>query len=147
MSVYYADTSAVVKLLAEEAHSRAFADFYDSQPNAQWVSSALLKIELTRTVRRAAPALLPGAKDLLLAFSYISIGDDIVDAAMDEPDRALRSLDAIHLATARVLAVELDGFVSYDDRLLAAVAEAGLVAVSPRDEPSGPDNGTLWPDR
>lgn len=138
MSLYYADTSAVVKLFAEETHSRALADFYDSQPNAQWVSSTLLEIELIRTVRRAAPVLLTDAKDLLLAFAYIAIGDDIVDAAMDEPDQALRSRDAIHLATARVLATDLDGFVSYDDRLLAAVSGAGLVGLSPRDEPSGP---------
>ncbi|HEX8509482.1 MAG TPA: type II toxin-antitoxin system VapC family toxin [Propionibacteriaceae bacterium] len=133
MTLYYADTSAVVKLLAEEVHSRAFARFYDSHADAQWVSSALLRVEVTRTVRRAAPALLPEAKDLLLAFSYIAISDDIVDAAMDEPDRSLRSLDAIHLTTARILASELDAFVSYDDRLLTVADGAGLVVASPRD--------------
>ncbi|HXZ75136.1 MAG TPA: hypothetical protein VEH31_30290 [Streptosporangiaceae bacterium] len=36
----------------------------------------------------------------------------------------LRSLDAIHLATARILAPELDAFVSYDDRLLRAATDA-----------------------
>ena len=41
MSLYYADTSAVVKLLAEETHSRAFATFYDGNTDAEWVSSAL----------------------------------------------------------------------------------------------------------
>ncbi len=134
MRLYYADTSAVVKLLAEEVHSKAFANFYDSRPDAQWVSSALLRIEVTRAVRRAAPALLPEAKDLLLAFSYIAISDDIVDGAMDEPDRTLRSLDAIHLTSARILASELDAFISYDDRLLTAATEAGLVVASPRDQ-------------
>ena len=48
------------------------------------------------------PALLPEARDLLTAFSYIAIDDEIVDGAMGEPDRGLRSLDAIHLATARI---------------------------------------------
>ena len=57
MSLYYADTSAVIKLLAEESHSKAFAAFYDSHADAEWVSSALLRIELTRAVARAAPAL------------------------------------------------------------------------------------------
>ena len=106
MSLYYADTSAVIKLLAEEthSHSRAFAAFYDTHADAEWVSSALLRIEVTRAVARAMPALLPDARDLLLAFSSIAIDDDIVEAAMNEPDRALRSLDAIHLATARILA-------------------------------------------
>jgi len=52
---------------------------------------------------------------------------------VNEPDRGLRSLDAIHLATARVLAPELDAVVTYGGRLLHAAAEAGLVTVSPRD--------------
>ncbi len=133
MSLYYADTSAVIKLLAEETHSTAFAAFYDEHADAEWVSSALLRIEVTRAVTRAMPALLPDARDLLLAFSYIAIDEDIVDGAMSEPDRGLRSLDAIHLATARVLAPDLDAIVSYDDRLTKAAEDAGLPTASPRD--------------
>lgn len=133
MSLYYADTSAVIKLLAEETDSKAFAAFYDDHSDAEWVSSALLRIEVTRAVVRAAPSLLPDSRDLLPAFSYIAIDDDIVEGAMNEPDRGLRSLDAIHLATARILAPEIDGLVSYDDRLLRAAAEAGLPTISPRD--------------
>ena len=53
---------------------------------------------------------------------------------MSEPDRGLRSLDAIHLATARILAPELDGLVTYDDRLIRAATDAGLVTVSPGTE-------------
>lgn len=133
MSLYYADTSAVIKLLAEEAHSRALAEFYDTDPDGEWVSSALLRIELTRAVMRAIPALLPDAHELLLAFSYISIDDDVIEGAMNEPDRGLRSLDAIHLATARILAPELDFFITYDDRLGRAAEDAGLAVVSPVD--------------
>jgi uncharacterized protein len=87
VSLYYADTSVVIKLLAEEADSKAFAAFYDAQGDAEWVSSALLRIEVTRVVLRAIPALLPEARDLLLAFSYIAIDDEVVDGAMSEPDR------------------------------------------------------------
>ena len=133
MSLYYTDTSAVIKLLVEETDSKAFAAFYDAHSDAEWVSSALLRIELTRAVARAMPALLPDARELLLAFSCIAIDDDIVEGAMNEPDRGLRSLDAIHLATARILAPELDALVTYDDRLLRAATDAGLVIVSPRD--------------
>ena len=131
MTLYYADTSAVIKLLAEETHSPALATFYDEHGEAEWVSSALLKIELTRAVTRVMPVLLPDARDLLRAFSYVSIDDDIVEAAMNEPDRGLRSLDAIHLATARIFGDELDALVSYDDRLLRAAGEAGLPTASP----------------
>jgi predicted nucleic acid-binding protein len=133
VSLYYADTSAVIKLLVEETDSTAFAAFYDTHASAEWVSSALLRIEVGRAVARAMPTLLPEARDLLLAFSCIAIDDDIVEGAMNEPDRMLRSLDAIHLATARILAPELDALVTYDDRLVRAAGDAGLVTISPRD--------------
>ena len=131
MSLYYADTSAVISLLAEQTHSKAFAAFYDGHADAEWVSSALLRIEVTRAVARAMPALLPEARDLLTAFSCIAIDDDVVGAAMSEPDRRLRSGDAIHLATARILAPELEAVVTYDERLIKAAADAGLNTVSP----------------
>ena len=133
MSLYYADTSAVIKLLVEETDSNAFAAFYDAHSEAEWVSSALLRIEVMRAVAWARPALLPAARDMLLAFSYIAIDGDVVEGAMNEPDRSLRSLDAIHLATARILAPELDALVTYDDRLRKASSDAGLVTVSPQD--------------
>jgi predicted nucleic acid-binding protein len=133
VTLYYADTSAVIKLLVEETYSKAFAAFYDSHADAEWVSSALLRVELTRAVSRAMPVLLPDARDLLLAFSYVAIDDDIVEAAMNEPGRMLRSLDAIHLATARLLGPDIDALASYDDRLITAAKDAGLETVSPRD--------------
>lgn len=133
MSLYYVDTSAAIKLLMEETHSKAFAAFYDAHVDAEWVSSSLLRIEIIRAIARARPALLPDARDLLLAFSYVGMDDDIVDAAMNEPDRMLRSLDAIHLATARVLGSDLDAIVTYDDRLESAATDAGCTVVRPRD--------------
>jgi uncharacterized protein len=133
VSLFYVDTSAAIKLLVVESHSKAFAAFYDTHADAEWVSSALLRIELTRAVGRAMPALLPDARDLLLAFSSIAIDDDIVEGAMNEPDRRLRSLGAIHLATVRILAPELDALITYDDRLLRAARDAGLVTLSPSD--------------
>jgi uncharacterized protein len=132
VSLYYIDTSAAIKLLVEETHSAAFAAFYDAATDAEWVSSALLRIEIIRAVARAKPVLLPDARDLLLAFSYITIDDEIVEAAMGEPDRSLRSLDAIHLATARLLGADLDAIVTYDDRLAKAASDAGLVTASPQ---------------
>jgi predicted nucleic acid-binding protein len=132
VSLYYIDTSAALKLLAEESHSRAFATFYDESVGASWVSSALLRIEVIRAVSRAMPPALPDARAHLLAFDYVSIDDEVVDAAMNEPDRMLRSLDAIHLATARVLGPDLDGLATYDDRLAVAAKDAGIPVIDPR---------------
>jgi uncharacterized protein len=133
VTLYYIDTSAALKLLAEESHSRAFATFYDESTGASWVSSALLRIEVIRAVSRVMPAALPDARSLLLAFDYVSIDDEVVDAAMNEPDRMLRLLDAIHLATARVLGTDLGGLATYDDRLAAAAKDAGISVIDPRD--------------
>jgi uncharacterized protein len=132
VSLFYIDTSAALKLLTEESHSRAFAAFYDESAGASWVSSALLRIEVMRAVSRVMPAVLPDARALLLAFDYVSIDDEVVDAAMNEPDRMLRSLDAIHLATARVLGPDLDGLATYDDRLAIAAKDAGISVIDPR---------------
>lgn len=137
MSLYYLDSSAALKLLVEETHSRAFAHFYDHNTEASWVSSSLLRIELIRAVARAMPVALPDARELLTAFDYVSLDEDIVAAAMNEPDPRLRSLDAIHLATTRVLGDELSGLVTYDDRLQAAATEAGLPLACPQDDQSG----------
>ena len=133
MSVYYVDTSAALKLLVEETHSLAFARFYDAHPDATWISSALLRIEVLRAVRRALPAALSDARDLLLAFDYLAIDDGVVEAAGNEPSRTLRSIDAIHLASARLLGADLTGLITYDDHLARAARSAGLKVVTPRD--------------
>jgi predicted nucleic acid-binding protein len=133
MSVYYVDTSAALKLLARESDSIALAAFYDAHTASSWVSSALLRIEVIRAVARGLPAVLPEARDLLLAFDYIAIDDEVVDAAMNEPHRMLRSLGAIHLATARLLGTDLAGLVTYDERLASAAREAGITVIDPRD--------------
>lgn len=132
MSIYYVDTSAAIKLLLEETDSKAFAAFYDAHTDAEWASSALLRIEVMRAVARAQPVLMPDARDLLLAFSYIAIDDEIVEAAMNEPGRKLRSRDAIHLATARALGPDLEAVITYDDRLAAAATDAGRAVIRPR---------------
>ena len=49
----------------------------------------------------------------------------------------LRTLDAVHIASARSLGDDLDAFVSYDRRQLEAAAGAGLTVVSPGAAGSG----------
>jgi hypothetical protein len=131
VSVYYIDTSASLKLLFEESHSQALADFYDANAVSPWLSSALLRIEVGRAVMRAQPMLIGQARDLLTAFHYIEIDNDLVDAAASEPDPLLRSLDAIHLASARLAGTDLAAVVTYDIRLRAAAVRAGLPVLSP----------------
>jgi predicted nucleic acid-binding protein len=72
------------------------------------------------------------AEKLLDAVITIAITDDLLDAAGRLPDPGLRSLDAIHLATALRLGTGLTSFVTYDRRLLTAAEQAGLVTAAPR---------------
>ena len=61
VSLYYADTSAMTKLLAEGNPFQSFAAFYHANADAKWISSALLRVEVTRALT-AMPALLPDAR-------------------------------------------------------------------------------------
>lgn len=133
MHLYYIDTSAALKLLVAEEHAQAFLAFYREHRNEEWVSSDLLRIEVTRVVTRHRSALVPDAQRLLDAFEYIPIDEDVVRMAMAEPDPLVRSLDAIHLATTRLLGAELTALLTYDDRLAQAAADAGMPVHAPRD--------------
>jgi predicted nucleic acid-binding protein len=133
MAVYYIDTSAAFKLLAAEEHAEAFLAFYREHRDDEWISSDLLRIEVTRAVTRHWRALIPDAQRLLDAFEYIQIDEEVVRTAMVEPDPLLRSLDAIHLATARLLGEELTALLTYDDRLAKAADDAGIPVHIPRD--------------
>src|SRR3984957_775748 len=133
MALYYLDTSAAFKLLAAEEHAEAFLGFYREHRSDSWISSDLLRIEVSRIVARNWPALIPDAQRLLDAFEYVQIDEDVVRSAIVEPDRMLRSLDAIHLATARLLDPELTALLTYDDRLAKAAADAGIPVLAPHD--------------
>ena len=95
MALYYLDTSAAFKLLAAEEHADAFLAFYREHRGDNWISSDLLRIEVSRAVARNWPALIPDAQRLLDAFEYVQIDEDVVRSAIVEPDWLLRSLDAI----------------------------------------------------
>jgi uncharacterized protein len=131
MALYYLDTSAAFKLLAAEQHSDAFFAFYQDHSTDTWISSDLLRIAVSRAVARTWPALIPDAQRLLDAFEYVQISEDVVRSAIVEPDRLLRSLDAIHLATARLLVPDLTALLTYDDRLAKAAADAGIAVLTP----------------
>ncbi len=124
----YLDTSAVVKLLLAEKESFALRQYLGDR---EWASSALLRTELIRALSRVDPAVVPRALDLLDRPSLLALGTRVLDAAARLLPPSLRSLDAIHLASALQLRDELTAFVAYDDRLLAAAAALGMPVASP----------------
>jgi predicted nucleic acid-binding protein len=119
----YLDASAFVKLVLDEPESVALDAALDDW---LWTSSALLDVDATLAVRRRDPARLDALKALLGAVRIIEIDGDIRRAAGELTDPGLRSLDAIHLATALSLGDRCGAFFAYDERLITAARAHGL---------------------
>ena len=126
----YLDSSAIVKLVVPEPESRALRQ--QLAPTGDWISSALAQVEVLRAIRRrnVPDEAVRDAERMLSRIALAPLAEPILNAAATAQPSGLRSLDAIHLATALSL-FGLDFFVTYDRRLLAAAAAAGLPAISP----------------
>lgn len=129
MPLLYLDSSAAVKLVIRETESDALVDWVAT--GAALVSSALLRTELLRAVRREDPARLERARATLMRFDLHAISENVLEAASSLDPVTLRSLDAIHLATAHRFATELAAIVTYDRRMIAGARAVGLPVASP----------------
>jgi predicted nucleic acid-binding protein len=130
--VLYLDTAALVKLVRPEPESAALADYLDARQETILVSSALVEVELPRALRRSEPALIGRVPGVLARLGRYDIDETVRQAAGSYPETTLRSLDAIHLATADVIfRAFLEAFVAYDHRLRTVAAEADLPVACP----------------
>jgi hypothetical protein len=128
--VIYLDSAAVVKLVHAEKESPALRDWLDERAETSWVSSVLAEIESFRALARHAPEAvvrLPRVLDLI-DLRELDAGTRIL--AQTVRPAMVRSLDAIHLATALRIN-PLTSFVTYDKRLADAAASAGLTVDMP----------------
>jgi predicted nucleic acid-binding protein len=124
----YLDSSALLKLVQVEPESVALERIVSDL--AARASSELARIEVLRKARRIGLPAEQKARRTLDGMSLRPIDADIITAASMLDPPLLRSLDAIHLATALSLE-DLDMFISYDSRLNEAAAAAGLNVESP----------------
>lgn len=126
----YLDTSALAKLVVRERETGSLRRWPGRRSDAM-ATSELAGTELVRATRRVAPDRMPHARAVLEVVDLIRVSTEICEsAAMIEPT-ALRSLDAIHLASALVLGDDLDVVVAYDERLVDAAVPLGLRTASP----------------
>jgi predicted nucleic acid-binding protein len=130
MTRWYIESSALVKVVHAEAETpklRAFLLTVDDL-----VTSALARTEVMRACRRTDPNSSSRVEAVLGAVSTIVAVDDVTlaDAAHLEPP-SLRSLDAIHVASARRVRGEVEGVITYDSRLAEAAADLGMAVASP----------------
>jgi uncharacterized protein len=129
--VIYLDTSAFVKLVWSERETLALQEFLAQKPEVLLVSSSLLTVEARRAVLREDAAQMPRADLLLTRIGQVGVTRAVVEAASRLPDPSVRSLDAIHVATALQLRPDLDAVVTYDHRLASAAEQQGLPVASP----------------
>jgi predicted nucleic acid-binding protein len=127
--ILYLDSSALVKLLIEESESAALREYLQVHVDDLQMSSALARTEVVRAVPGDA-ASVRGAWTLLDALGFVPVHVQILDQAAVLPG-VVRTLDAIHLATARFLSPQLRAVVTYDRRMAAAAEANGLPVAAP----------------
>lgn len=128
----YLDTSALVKLVVAEPESTALRSWLTTD-DREAVSCDLARTELMRAVRRGAPDRLVAARAVLDALTLVEVTTAVFETAGRLEPTEPRSLDALHVAAALDLGDDLDDFVAYDDRLLAAASANGISVVSRAD--------------
>jgi predicted nucleic acid-binding protein len=126
----YLDTSALVKLLVAEAESDALRTYLAEQASSRRVASGLVRTELRRAALRVDETLLPAVDRLLSSLALVRVDDPLLDAAGTLGPAVVRSLDAIHLASALRVA-PLTGLVTYDEPMQAAARSLGVPVAAP----------------
>jgi predicted nucleic acid-binding protein len=129
MRATYLDCSAIVKLVVAEPESRALrAHLRRRRP---LVSSALARTEILRALLPSGEIALARGREVLRRLDLVRINDRVLDMAGILRPARVRSLDAIHLATAQLLGEDLGQVVTYDDRMVDAAQSLGLTTTSP----------------
>jgi predicted nucleic acid-binding protein len=125
----YADAAALAKLIVDEPESAALAACVDGQ-RLVLVSSMIVRVEVTRAVRVSAePARAGELQQLFDRVTFVPPDERLLVLAATLGDKRLRSLDAIHLASA--VSYGTHQMLVYDQRLAEAAEAAGIRALSP----------------
>lgn len=129
--MYYVDTSAAAKLVLRERGSAAMNRWAETH-DGESCSSDLLRVELQRAVSRTAPEFQARARFVLDTMLLTALSSEMLERAARIEPVHLPSLDALHLVAALELGDELDGVVTYDERLAEAARANGIAVISPR---------------
>lgn len=129
MTLGYAESSALVKLALPEPESEALRQSFDGLERL--VTSELAITEVGRAALREGEAAATRARAALLKVDMVAVDRPTLERAAQLQPRTLRSLDAIHVATALALETADVVFYSYDRRTIEAAAANGLTVASP----------------
>ena len=129
MSAIYLDSSAIVKLAVLEPESGALRQYL--RRRRPWVSSSLARTEVLRALLPGGEKAAAAGRAVLARCDLVRLSDHVLArAGMLEPQE-LRSLDAIHLATAERLGRDIRELVIYDERMAQAARQLGYRVSSP----------------
>jgi predicted nucleic acid-binding protein len=127
--VFYLDSSAIVKLIVREPESLALRRYL--RRRRPLVASALARAEVMRAVLPLGETALRRVVEVVRRIELVRVNDRVLSAAGVLEPVELRTLDAIHLATAALFEESLGGLVSYDPRMLEAARSMGWAVVTP----------------
>lgn len=125
----YLDSSALVKLAVREPESAALRRYL--RRRRPLVSSALARTEVARALLPLGPDAVRRGHDVLAGIDLVRVNDRVLNDAGTMSPPELRSLDAVHLATAQQLGTDLARIVTYDERMAAAARALDLEVATP----------------
>ena len=124
------DSSAIVTLAVREPESLALRRYL--RRRQPLISSALARTEVLRALLPLGDNAVIRGRSVLQRIELVRVNDRILNAAGVLRPPALRSVDAIHLATAEELGNELGALVTYEDMMVNAAKQLGYPIVQPR---------------
>jgi uncharacterized protein len=130
MAATYLDSSAIVKLAVRENESVALRRYL--RRRRPLVSSSLARTEVMRALLPGGDGAVAAGRKVLTGLDLVRISTGVLDDAAVLLPADLRSLDAIHLATARRLGRDLGAIITYDERMAEAAMQLGHRVAAPR---------------
>ena len=122
----YFDSSAIMKLTGAEAESEALINYLQDTP-VEVSTSVLAQVEVLRNLRKQPVE----SDEAMNGFYLLAFDEEVRRQAVIVGGETLRSLDAIHIATALAIGNRDLHFVTYDIRQAEAARQAGLKVVQP----------------
>ena len=125
---WYADSSAILKLLIVEKESAVLTNLIDFTIK----SSVLTRVEIIRVLHKIAPEKIAQAQVILAGIDLTPLNPAILSAAENfAPAVTLKSLDALHVASVLFLGAAVEGLITYDKAMIKNAKELGIKVVSP----------------
>lgn len=118
-----------MKLVIKEPESESLGRHLGNEPILATSRVALVEVSRASALANPAAAVQVETQRLLASCMLIDVTDELLRVATGLASATVRTLDAIHLASA--LRIEADELLAYDRRLLTAAAERGLAVSSP----------------